>query len=192
VVIAIIAILAAILFPVFAKAREKALQSTCVSNLKQIGMAVQMYAADHDGRTHYTWANEATWGVTADPQKMYWGWFYLPYAKTMQLWQCPGAKAVNNCSYGMSVYMYRCNLYTLSQPAERIFAHDAEEQFLDDNGDMLCPQDGQTVNLTQYPNEVNKLQWWRHVGTCTVLWADGHVKSVVRANSYPREWYNGG
>src|SRR5262249_24091815 len=46
VVIAIIAILAAILFPVFAQAREKARQATCVSNLKQIGMACLMYAQD--------------------------------------------------------------------------------------------------------------------------------------------------
>lgn len=46
VVIAIIAILAAILFPVFAKAREKAQQTQCVSNLKQLGMAFQMYYKD--------------------------------------------------------------------------------------------------------------------------------------------------
>jgi prepilin-type N-terminal cleavage/methylation domain-containing protein/prepilin-type processing-associated H-X9-DG protein len=48
VVIAIIAILAAILFPVFARAREKARQTTCTSNQKQIGALVQMYAQDHD------------------------------------------------------------------------------------------------------------------------------------------------
>src|SRR6266496_3039301 len=48
VVIAIIAILAAILFPVFARAREKARQATCLSNLKQIGLAFQMYAQDWD------------------------------------------------------------------------------------------------------------------------------------------------
>nr|WP_309684864.1 DUF1559 domain-containing protein [Armatimonas sp.] len=48
VVIAIIAILAAILFPVFAQAREKARQTACISNLKQIGLAVRMYAQDYD------------------------------------------------------------------------------------------------------------------------------------------------
>src|SRR5947207_10247269 len=51
VVIAIIAILAAILFPVFAQAREKARQATCQSNLKQIGIAILMYAQDYD--EHY-------------------------------------------------------------------------------------------------------------------------------------------
>src|SRR5437660_5346619 len=48
VVIAIIAILAAILFPVFAQAREKARQASCMSNLKQFGVATQMYTQDYD------------------------------------------------------------------------------------------------------------------------------------------------
>ena len=48
VVIAIIAILAAILFPVFAQAREKARQTACMSNQRQIAIAVQMYAQEHD------------------------------------------------------------------------------------------------------------------------------------------------
>jgi prepilin-type N-terminal cleavage/methylation domain-containing protein len=48
VVIAIIAILAAILFPVFAKAREKARQISCVSNMKQIGLGILQYCQDSD------------------------------------------------------------------------------------------------------------------------------------------------
>src|SRR5947208_16218835 len=48
VVIAIIAILAAILFPVFAQAREKARQTTCLSNLKQLGLGFRMYLQDYD------------------------------------------------------------------------------------------------------------------------------------------------
>ena len=48
VVIAIIAILAAILFPVFAKAREKARQTSCASNLKQLGLAMLQYVQDYD------------------------------------------------------------------------------------------------------------------------------------------------
>ena len=46
VVIAIIAILAAILFPVFARAREKARQTSCLSNAKQMGLGMMMYAQD--------------------------------------------------------------------------------------------------------------------------------------------------
>ncbi|HOQ30130.1 MAG TPA: prepilin-type N-terminal cleavage/methylation domain-containing protein [Armatimonadota bacterium] len=48
VVIAIIAILAAILFPVFARARENARKSSCLSNCKQLGMALMQYAHDYD------------------------------------------------------------------------------------------------------------------------------------------------
>ncbi len=50
VVIAIIAILAAILFPVFAQAREKARQTSCLSNMRQMGMATRMYTQDYDER----------------------------------------------------------------------------------------------------------------------------------------------
>ena len=50
VVIAIIAILAAILFPVFAQAREKARSASCLSNLQQIAIAMNLYAQDHNGR----------------------------------------------------------------------------------------------------------------------------------------------
>ena len=59
VVIAIIAILAAILFPVFAQAREKARAIACMSNMKQIGIGVQMYIQDNDERLFFrsSWAN---------------------------------------------------------------------------------------------------------------------------------------
>src|SRR6201996_7784069 len=53
VVIAIIAILAAILFPVFAQAREKARAIACMSNMKQLGLGVQMYIQDNDERLFF-------------------------------------------------------------------------------------------------------------------------------------------
>ena len=49
VVIAIIGILASMLFPVFAQAREKARQTDCISNMKQLGLAITMYNMDYDG-----------------------------------------------------------------------------------------------------------------------------------------------
>ena len=49
VVVGIIAILAALLFPVFAQAREKGRQTYCLSNLRQIGTAMMLYTEDHDG-----------------------------------------------------------------------------------------------------------------------------------------------
>ncbi|HZP81820.1 MAG TPA: prepilin-type N-terminal cleavage/methylation domain-containing protein, partial [Chthonomonadaceae bacterium] len=56
VVIAIIAILAAILFPVFAQAREKARAATCLSNVKELGLAHQMYAQDYDEQLVTSWS----------------------------------------------------------------------------------------------------------------------------------------
>src|SRR5256885_5437199 len=72
IVIAIIAILAAILFPVFAQAREKARQATCQSNLKQIGSAFAMYVQDYDECFPNT-------GVPDLWQGRYWRWPLKPY-----------------------------------------------------------------------------------------------------------------
>jgi len=98
VVIAIIAILAAILFPVFATAREKARQTTCASNLKQIGLAFVQYVSDYDEVTPYTcYSNSGTtycggcqapWGCTL-------GWYLDPYVKSTQMWRCP-SDTLNN------------------------------------------------------------------------------------------------
>src|SRR5438132_9581290 len=55
VVIAIIAILAAIIFPVFARAREMGRKASCASNLRQLGLATQMYAQDNDERYFQHW-----------------------------------------------------------------------------------------------------------------------------------------
>ncbi|HOS92799.1 MAG TPA: DUF1559 domain-containing protein [Armatimonadota bacterium] len=96
VVIAIIAILAAILFPVFAKAREKARQASCQSNLKQIGLALMQYAGDYDdcypvGRTWCNYANAA--------QNLQYFVQLQPYCKNWQVFACPSCRA-NNCSNG--------------------------------------------------------------------------------------------
>jgi prepilin-type N-terminal cleavage/methylation domain-containing protein len=76
VVIAIIAILAAILFPVFAQARGKARQATCVSNLKQVGLAIHMYAQDND--------ETMPWSASSTADKAYFSWYQLvePYVKS--------------------------------------------------------------------------------------------------------------
>jgi len=84
VVIAIIAILAAILFPVFARAREKARQTSCLSNLKQLGTALVMYAQDYDERycaTYYYHA--APVGLT------FWQETLQPYVMNQQVQICP-------------------------------------------------------------------------------------------------------
>jgi prepilin-type N-terminal cleavage/methylation domain-containing protein/prepilin-type processing-associated H-X9-DG protein len=87
VVIAIIAILAAILFPVFAQAREKARQTACLSNMKQIGLALSMYNQDYDETMPYAFAQMppinggTTWNIPFDMQ-------LLPYIKNEQIFRC--------------------------------------------------------------------------------------------------------
>ncbi len=82
VVIAIIAILAAILFPVFAKAREKARQSSCASNLKQLNLAILQYAQDYDETTPARWfAGGGHWFEVTQP-----------YVKNRQLEICPSTR----------------------------------------------------------------------------------------------------
>jgi len=81
VVIAIIAILAAILFPVFAKVREKARESTCVSNMKQIGLAITQYTQDYDETfplRNYTQWTFAPWDIEV-----------MPYVKSLKVFSCP-------------------------------------------------------------------------------------------------------
>jgi len=88
VVIAIIAILAAILFPVFARAREKARQSTCLSNCKQIAMGLTMYAQDYDEIIpHYAIEDPAAPGLY-----IYWPTLIYPYTKNMGVTVCPSHK----------------------------------------------------------------------------------------------------
>ena len=97
VVIAIIAILAAILFPVFAKAREKARQSSCLSNVKQLGLAFLSYAQDNDEQipmyvdTSYNFTQLAWWVVVQ------------PYIKNTQVLLCPSApKGTQYTDYGVN------------------------------------------------------------------------------------------
>jgi prepilin-type N-terminal cleavage/methylation domain-containing protein/prepilin-type processing-associated H-X9-DG protein len=93
VVIAIIAILAAILFPVFARAREKARQTSCLSNIKQLCLGWQMYAQDYDERMMGVWIGTpgATWGTRA-----WWFFSMEPYVKNTQIYECPSYNSVLN------------------------------------------------------------------------------------------------
>jgi prepilin-type N-terminal cleavage/methylation domain-containing protein/prepilin-type processing-associated H-X9-DG protein len=88
VVIAIIAILAAILFPVFARAREKARQSNCTSNLKQLQLGVNMYAQDYDEMLP---AEDLDYNSSTaeDAGDGTWRGMVYPYVKNAQVFVCP-------------------------------------------------------------------------------------------------------
>ncbi len=109
VVIAIIAILAAILFPVFAKAREKARQTSCLSNFRQTTVAHLSYAQDYDERFVSYNENPAN---NPDLGGVYLGWpdKVNPYMKNLQILFCPSAGyqnfgSLNLIHYGLN-WMY--------------------------------------------------------------------------------------
>src|SRR5262249_24103724 len=93
VVIAIIAILAAILFPVFAQARETARTVTCLSNTRQIGSAIQMYAQDYD-ETIVPWLQRTGHPKDGTQRHDYQTWVDLlqPYIKSSQPDRFPNLK----------------------------------------------------------------------------------------------------
>ncbi len=90
VVIAIIAILAAILFPVFASARSKARQTTCLSNMKQIGTALMMYVQDNDET--YPMAYYYPNNKNSSAGYVQWSGVLLPYVKSNGIFVCPEHK----------------------------------------------------------------------------------------------------
>jgi len=117
VVIAIIAILAAILFPVFARAREKARQASCQSNLKQLALGVMMYAQDYDERfpTRYYvptgWTSGFQWSNVIEP-----------YVKNWDLFKCPSTAAY---SYGWQQgYLNYRKLAEIQSPSETVMLCD--------------------------------------------------------------------
>jgi prepilin-type N-terminal cleavage/methylation domain-containing protein len=105
VVIAIIAILAAILFPVFARARENARKISCVSNLKQLGTAVIMYAQDYDEylpNNHSGKRDTMLWNDLSGSGLL------DPYLKNKQVWFCPSdmPRTYKNQTYDYSYCLY--------------------------------------------------------------------------------------
>jgi prepilin-type N-terminal cleavage/methylation domain-containing protein/prepilin-type processing-associated H-X9-DG protein len=92
VVIAIIAILAAVLFPVFAKAREKARQISCTSNEKQIGLGILQYVQDYDETLPYN----DFWNGSVDRS---WRTVITPYIKSAGVFACPSNPSAQGPNY---------------------------------------------------------------------------------------------
>ena len=195
VVIAIIAILAAILFPVFAKAREKARQTSCLSNVKQLALSWMMYAQDYDEcvvATHMppVGAPDRTdmwvYAANSDPTRKI-GSRLMPYCKNEQLFVCP-SEPTSLWSYGMNYYLASyaratcgsagpsgygyggASLASICRPAEILVMADARYNcyYL---GNAYYP------NYTfRSPGYVCGAHVIRHNGGVNCAYADGHAK----------------
>ena len=176
VVIAIIAILAAILFPVFARAREKARQSSCLSNTKQLGMAVLTYAQDYDERL--PWGAEISWNATAGQSGLL-GNALEPYVKNTQVFICPSVAGYSGtwrnigartASYGYNMVLSSGSsgmaMASYPQPADTVCLMDARNAWLDSVGNIYDRVgDGDYGGATAWHNE-----------GAVVAFLDGHSK----------------
>jgi|YNPNPStandDraft_1061719.scaffolds.fasta_scaffold33218_3 prepilin-type N-terminal cleavage/methylation domain-containing protein/prepilin-type processing-associated H-X9-DG protein len=202
VVIAIIAILAAILFPVFAKAREKARATACLSNSKQMSTAMFMYSQDYDemlpwyfNATQYTNLRNAgdanAWFDTM--------WFGVlqPYIKNWQVVVCPSK--VPYLSYGVNGYhVVSCQgckgvsaMAMFKRPADTVFG--AETGYAKEykgpqgaqgdrcnwerasSGFVMCPQCGVNGSWNCGPYATFAMTD-RHTGGLNLMYLDGHAK----------------
>jgi prepilin-type N-terminal cleavage/methylation domain-containing protein/prepilin-type processing-associated H-X9-DG protein len=185
VVIAIIAILAAILFPVFARAREKARQSNCLSNVRQIGTALAMYTDDYDETLPRF--NFGALTVGGSPQNQTWARVLRPYVKNSQLFICPSKRQDGwmfegdsdttwaPCAYGVNdAYVFPGVGYPVASLAQ--FGSPAETITLSERSTLntvrvYAPvaQGGAGANP---PCNVD----CRHNGGANFLFLDGHAK----------------
>ncbi len=200
VVIAIIAILTAILFPVFARARENARRASCLSNLKQIGLAYLQYAGDYDER--YPLASQP-----AAPTS--WTNTVQPYVKNFQIFRCPNDNSQNWTTplpganfeqQGLRVSSYFMNLWidgrrqynsmaSMQSPASVIYASESTDNLTRDNffpvywnpadplntpGAMTTFMQNMTFDSTK--NITKELALNRHGEGINNLYADGHAK----------------
>ena len=170
VVIAIIAILAAILFPVFAKARAKARQTSCLSNVKQISLALQMYAQDYD--ECYPIVNHTTGYDWWAPVQT--------YVKNSQMFRCPAYKAAAtepNTDYLLNgLFAHGAAMGRFDAPAEQICIA-VRKQGCGDTGYHPWPDDGTSwTDLTAYSEFKSNIAVDVHNDGSNYGFADGHAK----------------
>jgi prepilin-type N-terminal cleavage/methylation domain-containing protein/prepilin-type processing-associated H-X9-DG protein len=194
VVISIIAILAAILFPVVATAREKARQSSCLSNMRQLGTALSMYIQDYDERCFFFGHNvqlsrlDPTGPLGAARENRWWNQI-IPYTgRTAALLVCPSdggrlphatedgkeGRPLVSRSYVANRAAESLTLAQVDTPAEIILITEKGDPFDDswyEPPKNLYPKEG-------YDQPV--LAMTRHAGGVNAAYFDGHAKWIAR------------
>lgn len=198
-VVAVIAILAGLLFPVFSSAREAARRTVCVSNLRQLGSAAAMYTQDYDETLPCTWDGAIGAGGNAGSG----GWLawsnfrgptrFVPeqgslnsYVKSAALFTCPDDPAKYGASYAINSLLSRettllgyhagLSLTSLSEPASTFM-------FVEEGGDENYPD----TTDDAYFNVAMNVLTARHHGGSVFAFCDGHVKYLKReAVQFPK------
>ena len=201
IVIAIIAVLAAILFPVFAQARDKARGTAALSNARQIGMAISMYCQDWDeGLPLNSHSANASWIDTLQP-----------YVKTPLLNRAPGDRSVNwesplpgettmrRSSYATNAYLTPgggfMTLASVANPAQCVYVVELKEN---KTGDHIHPQcwssagclhGGRTFRI----DPKTEIEAERYQGGAHYVFVDGHAKWHKFEQTYrptALDWYH--
>ena len=201
VVIAVIAVLAAILFPVFGQAREKARSNSCQANLKQMGVALNMYQQDYDGMFHKGWniLSPAVNGFgphtsMSDPIDgwTHWPWWYGSYVKNVGIFDCPsspdGTSNITGNNWGNDGN-YAYNYDGLTRDVNSTVRHESEIEkpaevfvFFDSGDAAVRAGDNDWAGLLEeldLDHNSKKEGALRHQGRTNMLFADGHVKSIT-------------
>jgi prepilin-type N-terminal cleavage/methylation domain-containing protein/prepilin-type processing-associated H-X9-DG protein len=208
VVIAIIAILAAILFPVFARAREKARENSCLSNIKQITLGVLMYTQDYDG-CYPPLVYYGDLGYSDNLNKVYWPYIIDPYiasgttrqwsAQNLNLWQCPSARFDYTSQGGVIVWYggayghYAMNSWVGSTAST--LRTEAQVKF---PSQTFVVTEGQYWNATrgewwgwyasnQYYNVSGGMRY-DHNNRCNIGFCDGHAKGGTEGQWTDGSW----
>jgi prepilin-type N-terminal cleavage/methylation domain-containing protein/prepilin-type processing-associated H-X9-DG protein len=189
IVIAILALLAALLFPVFAQAREKARQATCTSNMKQLGQVMMMYAQGYDERYAPTFY--------PSPDEMgHWANLMIPYlGQGPKLWPggimiCPSA-LYKTRGYALSDELGGKAQAAVTRPADVVLFADTvqvkeyqstaaqfetrKECWGGENGNGVDPKIRDDDDVTP-PIGCYSMLRYRHSGGVNLTFVDGHVK----------------
>ncbi len=205
VVIAIIAILAAILFPVFAQAREAARKTSCLSNLKQQGLAMLQYIQDYDEQfvPWHAGKSEPGDGTLVDPSNrdgegfdLSWDRLIQPYVKNDWLTGCPSDRSAKASTGSIRSYAYPGNIGGNWCPnntdARKLAAVPRPAQTMLLNERDNCSAGNKKVWNWCAVNDAESETAWRHTDHQNILWADGHAKNIAYQNSgkFGTSWGN--
>ena len=193
-VVAIIALLAAILFPVFTRARENARRASCQSNFRQLGLALIQYTQDNDegfplqaqGNTTSTSDMAYFADPVAQPQ-MNWGRSLGLYTNNYQVFVCPSPTPhPTEPPVGDSECSYYFNGVLVGRMLPRIFSPSTlivlEEATTASYASFLRPIDNTPDGVENYTAWLNANYANIHFGGSNYLYVDGHVKFAVQSS----------